>query len=152
LEQNSRPWRSWIRTGFGLAVWLFWLHLAIASVEPRSSRTLAIVASFLIVAGAWGIAYLPNRPLWPLKLIYAVSAALVFRHFNLFHFREDVPTVVFSASVLFLLTILSEYREECIRQRQPWWPAVKRTARRLRGDWQEDNAGSAERVFGGKKQ
>jgi len=107
------------------------------------------VITAILLAGAFGMSLLPTRRHVVIKLCYVAFAALAFRHWNIALAGEGWEFFAFGAMILAAVSFPSPFFEQ---RRQPWWPAVRRTLRRLRGDWNEDDAQSAAKIFGQKEQ
>jgi hypothetical protein len=132
----SQP-RVWL-TEFG-GILLIAFSVAGPFVHGQSRTSFGIRFIVLVIAGSIGraMAYFPPSAFLAVKIVYAIGFAFVFRYFNIASTREGYAFLVFAAGVLFLLTIVP------LTPQRPgfsiWWAAVKRTVRRLRGDWSEDD-------------
>jgi len=141
-------WRRWIR----LPAFVLWAVVAAYNttqqVRPHSNHVLAFAIVLVLVLSGGGLYYLDNRRFLPLKILFAVLLAVVFRYFNSSLSLGGIADAVFVFSVSFIATLLRPHWEAWDHVRRPWWPAFKRTVRRLRGDWQADDAEFAKKVLG----
>jgi hypothetical protein len=132
----SQP-RVWL-TEFG-GILLIAFSVAGPFVHGQSRTSFGIRFIVLVIAGSIGraMAYFPPSVLLVVKSVYAIGFAFVFRYFNIASAREGYAYLVFATGVLFLLTIVP------LTPQRPgfrvWWESTKRTLRRLRGDWSEDD-------------
>ena len=145
-------WRPSVRASVrALFIFIFLLILSwqlVASVQPRSQRLICFVISVFLILCSIGIKRLPNRRFLAIKISYSVGAAIALRHWNIAFARDDFAFLVFYFAILLLFLCLPPFPAH---HRQPWWPAVKRTIRRLRGDWPEDESQFAAGVVDDKK-
>jgi hypothetical protein len=146
-----RAWRRWMEAlafvcGALILSWSWTIQ-----VQPRSARTLIFWILVLVILSGWGLSFLRNRAFLVLKICYAVAVVLVFRQFNVASIRAEPAFLAFILVFSFAAITLRPYWQIWRENREPWWPALRRTARRLVGDWREDDAQFAEKVLGDKK-
>lgn len=137
---NWRRWISW-------PAFVLWAVVAAYNttqpVRPHSNHLLAFAIVLVLVLSGGGLYYLDNRRFLALKILFAVLLAVALRYFN----SGGVADAVFIFSVSFVLTLLRPHWEAWNHVRHPWWPAFKRTVRRLRGDWHTDDAEFAKKIL-----
>jgi len=134
MMSNRRLWFSEL-TGIVLA------GFVVARPFQAQGRTDFIIRFFVIVAAASvgrSLSYFHSRAFLAVKIVYAVGTAFVFRHFDIAFMHEDYAFLVFGAGVLFLVAFVPSQSQRRFRFSE-WLAAMKRTFRRLRGDWTEDD-------------
>jgi hypothetical protein len=144
---NRRLWFSEF-TGIVLAGFL------VARPFQVQGRTDFIIRFLIIVAAASigrALSYFNSRALLAVKVVYVVGAAFIFRHFNIAFMHEDYALLVFGAGVLFLITFLPLQSQRTSFRFSEWLAATKRTFRRLRGDWTEDDERFYSEIRSGSK-
>jgi hypothetical protein len=148
MMSNSRLWFSELT---GILLTAFWVAGPFFHAQSRTSFVIRFLV--IVVAGSIGraMSYFEPRAFLALKIVYAIGFAFVFRYFNIASAREDYAFLVFAAGVLFVLTIVP------LTPRRPrfgfsvWWAAMKRTFRRLRGDWTQDDERFYSEIRNGSK-
>ena len=110
-----------------------------ANVTPsHSRRALCFAVTFALVLTGAGLSYLETRRFLAIKICYAIVAGIVLRYFNIGFSRDDIAFLVFAAGGLFLLSLLPLIPLRSRFTFGQWWPAMRRTMRRLRGGERED--------------
>jgi len=141
-------WRVWLTE----LAWILLIALEVVwpfHAQGRASFVIRFIV--VVIAGSIGraMSYFAPRAFLAVKIVYAIGFAFVFRYFNIALTREDYAFLMFAAGVLFLLTIVP------LAPQGPgfklWWAAMKRTLRRLRGAWSEDDERFYSEIRNGSK-
>jgi hypothetical protein len=128
-------WRTWAKEiGIGVAAaaycWQFF-----AKQQPPSDRLLCLAILLALFITARALSYLPVSRSLPAQITVAVLFLLSFWRFRT-PFRGIVEYLCVTGVLLFFFQFLPRRNPPRIGE---WWPAVKRTTRRLRGNWREDD-------------
>lgn len=125
---------------FSIGIWIFWVFFFAWVLRNWSrhmpfSRFVGLIAFLVLcwLAALW----LRMQPRLASGMAYISTVAALF----LFCWRYDLPA--FRDSVLLVFFMVCPFWPKGVwglRERRPWWPAWKRTMRRLRGDWRGDDA------------
>jgi hypothetical protein len=146
---------SYWRRGLDAVGWaLFGAVLAwhaASAVPAHSRRTLCFAITFALILTGRALSYLTTRRFLAVKISYVFLGGLIFRQFNIGFSRDDMTFLVFMAGGLFLISILPPIPLGSRFRFRQWWPAMKRTIRRLRGGMREDEERFASETIGKPK-
>lgn len=119
-----------------------------AAGKSSSSRVAGVAIIFALALTGGLLSYLETRRFLASKICYLVIAALCVKLF-LGLSRDDFANQIFI--VLFFPALLSpEWPRSRFRVHE-WWPAMRRTIRRLRGGWREDEERFVSETIGKSK-
>jgi hypothetical protein len=144
-------WRRWLDiVGWALlAALLAWNVTNAVPAQSRRMECFVVAFALALIGGA--LSYLETRRFLAIKICYAIVAGIVLRHFNIGFSRDGIAFLVFMAGGLFLISMLPPIPLGSRFRFRQWWPAMKRTVRRLRGGWREDEERFASETIGKRK-
>ena len=139
-------WRTWTTEAvLGVAAaaycWYFW-----AEDQPPADRLLCFAILFTLVIFARILYHFPGPRFLPAQI------AIVFLFLlSLLHFETPHWGILKNAGATALaLYLMPPFPRREIRFSK-WWPATKRTFRRLHGNWREDDERFVQKMSSGSK-
>jgi hypothetical protein len=132
-------WHLWIgRLGWFLLTSLIAWY-AVWAIRPTSRRAYCFAITLAFIWIAYALSYLRGRKFWTLKFCCAILVGFAFWRFNIAFSRDDMAFLVFAVCTQLIVSILPPMPRRSHVSLGNWWSATKRTVRRLRGDWSEDD-------------
>jgi hypothetical protein len=129
-------WRPWL-TEFAKITLLAAVWAALPPLtQNHPSFAIRFVSMLAACLMARAISNLRSGAFLAIKLVFAIGVVFIFKHVAIAFTRQSNAHLVFLAGLFVLLTMLP------LKPRvrfSVWLAATKRTLRRLRGDWTEDD-------------
>lgn len=139
MTVNWQDWRTWVRTAAWIVYVIFTIrYFVFFGVRSPAAPSVAVILSLVLFAIAVILNFLPNRPFLLLKIAFAGIVVYLIRRFNFAAMCDDIGMLSFGFVIVLFMISTRTCRESWDSQKRPWWPAVKRTLRRGRGDWGEE--------------
>jgi hypothetical protein len=131
-------WRRW-KEGLGwflLAVLFAWNASLGVPTGVKRIYCFAMIIAVVLVGAV--LSHFRGRRFVMMKICYVVVAILLFKYLNVGFSRNDIAFTIFNAGIVSTLAFLPPIPQRTGFKLSLWWPAMKRTIRRLRGDWRAD--------------